>query len=145
MSGDWRGTLWTLRITFCIVIIRCTETFWSPCIISTTLSHVKLRNNLVFLKEEKNLQTLWYSTPSTHHLHPGLQLTTSLRQASHSTDWTILTYKYLIITLFTYINITHIIVTQSIISLNCYGVRAIEQTNICIFLILVTSPWRWTQ
>jgi hypothetical protein len=32
MSGDWRGTLWTLLVTFCIVIIRCTETFWSPCI-----------------------------------------------------------------------------------------------------------------
>jgi hypothetical protein len=26
------GTLWTLLVTFCIVIIRCTETFWSPCI-----------------------------------------------------------------------------------------------------------------
>jgi hypothetical protein len=31
MSGDWRGTLWTLLVTFCIVITRCTETFWSPC------------------------------------------------------------------------------------------------------------------
>jgi hypothetical protein len=27
MSGDWRGTLWTLLVTFCIVIIRCTESF----------------------------------------------------------------------------------------------------------------------
>jgi hypothetical protein len=29
----WRlaGTLWTLLVAFCIVIIRCTETFWSPC------------------------------------------------------------------------------------------------------------------
>jgi hypothetical protein len=32
MSGDWRGTLWTLLVTFCIVIIRCTATFWSLCI-----------------------------------------------------------------------------------------------------------------
>jgi hypothetical protein len=32
MSWDWRGKLWTLLVTFCIVIIRCTETFWSPCI-----------------------------------------------------------------------------------------------------------------
>jgi hypothetical protein len=32
MSGDWRGTVWTLLVTFCIVIIRCTETFWSPCV-----------------------------------------------------------------------------------------------------------------
>jgi hypothetical protein len=31
ISGDWRGTLWTLLVTFCIVIIRCTETSWSPC------------------------------------------------------------------------------------------------------------------
>jgi hypothetical protein len=31
MSGDWQGTFWTLFVTFCIVIIRCTETFWPPC------------------------------------------------------------------------------------------------------------------
>jgi hypothetical protein len=30
-SGDWQGTLWTLFVTFCIVIIRCTKTSWSPC------------------------------------------------------------------------------------------------------------------
>jgi hypothetical protein len=30
MPGDWRGTLLTLLVTFCIVIISCTETFWSP-------------------------------------------------------------------------------------------------------------------
>jgi hypothetical protein len=33
MSGDWRGTLWTLLVAFCIVIIRCTETVWSLCVI----------------------------------------------------------------------------------------------------------------
>jgi hypothetical protein len=33
MSGDWRGTFWTLLVTFCNVITRCTETFWSLCII----------------------------------------------------------------------------------------------------------------
>jgi hypothetical protein len=32
MSGDWRGKLWTLLVIFCVVIIRWTETFWSPCI-----------------------------------------------------------------------------------------------------------------
>jgi hypothetical protein len=32
VPGDWRGTLWTLLVTFCIVIVRCTETFWSACI-----------------------------------------------------------------------------------------------------------------
>jgi hypothetical protein len=31
MSGDWRRKLWTLLVAFCIVIIRYTETFWSPC------------------------------------------------------------------------------------------------------------------
>jgi hypothetical protein len=28
VSGDRRGTLWILLVTFCNVIIRCTETFW---------------------------------------------------------------------------------------------------------------------
>jgi hypothetical protein len=31
-SGDWHWTLGTLHATFCIVVIRCTETFWSPCV-----------------------------------------------------------------------------------------------------------------
>jgi hypothetical protein len=31
---DWRKTLWTLLVTFSILIIRYTETFWSPCILS---------------------------------------------------------------------------------------------------------------
>jgi len=35
ISGHRRGTLWTLLVTFCVVIIRRTETFWSPCIIPT--------------------------------------------------------------------------------------------------------------
>jgi hypothetical protein len=33
MSVDWRGIHWSLRLAFCVVIIRCKETFWSPCII----------------------------------------------------------------------------------------------------------------
>jgi hypothetical protein len=32
MSGDWRGKVWKLIVTFCTVTIRCTETFWSPSI-----------------------------------------------------------------------------------------------------------------
>ena len=36
-SGDWRGTLWTLLVTFRIVIIRCTENFWSRCIYDNKL------------------------------------------------------------------------------------------------------------
>jgi hypothetical protein len=31
MSGDCRGTIWTLLVTFCIVINWYTENFWSPC------------------------------------------------------------------------------------------------------------------
>jgi len=30
MSGEWWGTLWTLLVTFCIVIIRCTQNFDHP-------------------------------------------------------------------------------------------------------------------
>jgi hypothetical protein len=33
MSGDGRVILWTLLVIFCIVIIRCTEIFWTPCIL----------------------------------------------------------------------------------------------------------------
>jgi len=31
-GGEGVGSIWKLLVTFCIVIIRCTETFWSPCI-----------------------------------------------------------------------------------------------------------------
>ena len=41
MSGDWRGTLWILLVTFCIVIIRCTETFWSPCTCTKYIIYVR--------------------------------------------------------------------------------------------------------
>jgi hypothetical protein len=41
-STDWRGTLWTLLVTFCIVTIRLTETFWSSCTYSFYL--VKIIN-----------------------------------------------------------------------------------------------------
>jgi hypothetical protein len=44
MSGDWRGTLWTSLVTFCIVIIRCTETFWSPCT-HKRLQNIRAQNN----------------------------------------------------------------------------------------------------
>jgi hypothetical protein len=37
MSGDWRGTLWTLLVTSCILIIRCTESFYHLYIV-----HMKL-------------------------------------------------------------------------------------------------------
>jgi hypothetical protein len=37
MSGDWRGTLLTLLVTFCIVIIRFTEIFDRSIYISTCL------------------------------------------------------------------------------------------------------------
>jgi hypothetical protein len=72
MSGDWRGTLWTLLITFCTVIIRCTETFWSPCTI-TIILHViivvRLINSVKLLIlgssftnhniDHWNIMTLW--------------------------------------------------------------------------------------
>ena len=46
MSGDRRGTLWTLLVTFCIVILKCTETFWSSCISCTCLSG-RLENRVI--------------------------------------------------------------------------------------------------
>jgi 6-pyruvoyl-tetrahydropterin synthase len=30
------GTLWTLLVTFCIVVFRCTKTFWSLCMYKHT-------------------------------------------------------------------------------------------------------------
>ena len=36
MSVDWRGTLWTLLVNFCKVIIRRTDTFWSPCTLTSS-------------------------------------------------------------------------------------------------------------
>jgi hypothetical protein len=39
MSGDWRGILWTLLVTFCIVIIRCTETVDHPVFWWRFVSH----------------------------------------------------------------------------------------------------------
>jgi hypothetical protein len=44
--GDWRGTLWTLLVTFFIVIIRCTETFWSPY---TYLSNLYLHSYITIV------------------------------------------------------------------------------------------------
>jgi hypothetical protein len=41
MSVDWRRTLWTLLATFCIAIIRCTETFWLLCISLPITSLIK--------------------------------------------------------------------------------------------------------
>jgi hypothetical protein len=56
MYGDWSRTLWTLLVTFCIVIIRCTETFWLPCILRTGSNHsspLSLLNNL-WIKDADN-------------------------------------------------------------------------------------------
>jgi hypothetical protein len=50
MSGDWWGTLWTLLVTFCIVIIRCTETLWSPCISNILKLHLRF---LRYTKDDK--------------------------------------------------------------------------------------------
>jgi hypothetical protein len=57
----WRsaGALWTLLVTFYIVIIRCTETFWSLCI--CVWGHRKLLKNFI-------LQT--YITAPLHNFIP---------------------------------------------------------------------------
>jgi hypothetical protein len=59
MSGDWRGTLWTLLVNFCIVIIRYTETFWSPYIWLATL-YYPLSSNNVEWKDYSALATKWF-------------------------------------------------------------------------------------
>jgi hypothetical protein len=46
MPGDWRGTLWTLLVTFCVVIVRCTKNLWSPCMYSWWNSWKFLRPSL---------------------------------------------------------------------------------------------------
>jgi hypothetical protein len=55
MSGDWRGTLWTLLVTFCIVITRNTETFWSRC--TNTHRHSDGRKGQRFLSMWCDLQS----------------------------------------------------------------------------------------
>jgi hypothetical protein len=40
-GGSKRGTLWTLLVTLCIVIIRCTETFWTSCICQSDATPVE--------------------------------------------------------------------------------------------------------
>jgi hypothetical protein len=70
MSGDWRGTLWTLLVTFCIVIIRCTETFWSLCIMRG-LTRTQLSRDIrsgfcgkICNVIRKLLMSLWIDTTS---------------------------------------------------------------------------------
>ena len=46
-----RGTLWTLLVTFFIVIIRCAETFWSPCI--RTAHYIKLQTDVSIINKQK--------------------------------------------------------------------------------------------
>jgi hypothetical protein len=54
MFGDWRETLWTLLVTLSIVIIRCTETFWSPCI----CGHMIYASVAVTIRGKRNWKAL---------------------------------------------------------------------------------------
>jgi hypothetical protein len=47
------GHFWTLLLTLCIVIVRCKETFWSPCISNT-------QPNSIY-------QTTWHHIPTDHN------------------------------------------------------------------------------
>jgi hypothetical protein len=72
MSGYWRGTLWTLLVAFCVVIIRCTGTFLTILYITMYGSKKILKINIFFLimfyfspiepsqtQKKLNMQFLW--------------------------------------------------------------------------------------
>jgi hypothetical protein len=61
MSGDWRGTLWAWLVTDCFVIIRCTETFWSPC--SIRLRSCRNGHQRVLYKNQQNVVFFISSIP----------------------------------------------------------------------------------
>jgi hypothetical protein len=66
----WRlaGTLGTLLVTSCVVIIRCTEPFWSPCI--CTLYHTPYcAQTFQMLSCQFSLPHLWYISHSIHVFH----------------------------------------------------------------------------
>jgi hypothetical protein len=56
MSGDWWGTFWTLLVTFCIVIIGYTETFWSPRVSSCPYAF-RCFINTIFRELQTNCST----------------------------------------------------------------------------------------
>jgi hypothetical protein len=58
------GTLWTLLVTFCIVIIRCTETFQSPCRMISLQGVYKQINKHLQVVLIVNVATYW---ALTHH------------------------------------------------------------------------------
>jgi len=70
---------------------------------------------------------------STHHLHTGLKLTTSLHQASLHTDLTILTQDFKHYPFLTYIYITNIILTEILIIFNCCRMTVTQLTTFVPF------------
>jgi hypothetical protein len=45
-NGDWKCLKYCIFTCFCTVIVRCTETFWSPCIILSFVSVIVWINPL---------------------------------------------------------------------------------------------------
>jgi hypothetical protein len=92
MSGDWRGTLWTLIVTFCIVIIRCTETFWSPWTYLrtpwSTFPLGKLNGSELVKKFPACYGTCRFITAFTSAYHLSLYWGRSIQSmSSHPTSW----------------------------------------------------------
>jgi hypothetical protein len=94
MSGDWRGTLWTLLITFCIVIIRCTETFWSPCSIVQHTLIVKCNSVYVHHKRAE-LFVLRVKILSCWNVHAVSSLLRTIDDTANSPSLITNTTRYL--------------------------------------------------
>jgi len=65
----WRlaGALWTLLVTFLIVVIRSTETFWSPCTFQFRFKTQRAINDNIFIYVSKScnakfLRNIFYPT-----------------------------------------------------------------------------------
>jgi hypothetical protein len=66
---DWWGTPLNIIVTFCIVIIRCIDTFWSPC---TSQQHVINNYNYSvprpsYYSTKTKCTISWLETPSIIH------------------------------------------------------------------------------
>jgi hypothetical protein len=59
-SGDWWRTLWTLLLTFLIVIMRCTGPFWSPCTSQFRFKKQRTINYNIFIYDSERCNTKFF-------------------------------------------------------------------------------------
>ena len=65
---NWRGTLWTLLVTFCIVIIRCTETLYHS-VFKYIPKYIQDVRELIQLPCHRNQLPIRNQTPDLRHHH----------------------------------------------------------------------------